>query len=83
LIREKGLIRRAKEGKESPYGSLDEASLVRLENALTKDQLDNVERMAGEETRRNLRAANLLYAKQGALGQTYGFGFLVVTLRAT
>jgi hypothetical protein len=69
LIREKGLIRRAKEGKESPYGSLDEASLVRLENALTKDQLDNVERMAGEETRRNLRAANLLYAKQGALGK--------------
>jgi hypothetical protein len=42
---------------------------VRLENALTKDQLDNVERMAGEETRRNLRAANLLYAKQGALGK--------------
>lgn len=69
LIREKGLIRRAKEGKESPYGSLDEASLVRLENALTKDQLDNVERMAGEETRRNLRAANLLYAKQSALGK--------------
>jgi hypothetical protein len=69
LIREKGQIRRAKEGKESPYGSLDEASLVRLENALTKDQLDNVERMAGEETRRNLRAANLLYAKQSALGK--------------
>lgn len=69
LIREKNLIRRAKEGKESPYGSLDEASLVRLENALAKDQLDNVERMAGEETRRNLRAANLLYAKQSALGK--------------
>jgi hypothetical protein len=69
LIREKNLIRRAKEGKESPYGSLDEASLVRLEGALAKDQLDNVERIAGEETRRNLRAANLLYAKQGALGK--------------
>jgi hypothetical protein len=69
LIREKNLIRRAKEGKESPYGSLDEASLMRLEGALTKDQLDNVERIAGEETRRNLRAANLLYAKQSALGK--------------
>ena len=69
LIREKNLIRRAKEGKESPYGSLDEASLARLESALAKDQLDNVERVAGEQTRRNLRAANLLYAKQGALGK--------------
>jgi hypothetical protein len=69
LIREKNLIRRAKEGKESPYGSLDEASLTRLEGALAKDQLDNVERIAGEETRRNLRAANLLYAKQSALGK--------------
>lgn len=69
LIREKNLIRRAKEGKESPYGSLDEDSLTRLEGALAKDQLDNVERIAGEETRRNLRAANLLYAKQSALGK--------------
>jgi hypothetical protein len=69
LIREKSLIRRAKEGKESPYGSLDEDSLTRLEGALAKDQLDNVERIAGEETRRNLRAANLLYAKQSALGK--------------
>ena len=36
--------------------------------ALAKDQLDNVERLAGAEVRKQLRSANLLTAKEKALG---------------
>jgi hypothetical protein len=41
--------------------------LKRLYAALAQDQLDNVASIAGEEARRELRAANLLTAKQKAL----------------
>jgi len=68
LIREKNLIGKALKRQESPYGSMDEATLKRLYAALASDQLDNVSRVAGEEVRRELRGANLIYAKERALG---------------
>jgi hypothetical protein len=68
LIREKNLIGKALKREESPYGSLDEATLKRLYGALATDQLDNVGRVAGEEVRSQLRGANLIYAKERALG---------------
>jgi hypothetical protein len=68
LIREKNLIGKALKRQESPYGSMDESTLKRLYAALASDQLDNVSRVAGEEVRRDLRAANLIYAKERALG---------------
>ena len=68
LIREKNLIGKALKREESPYGSLDEATLKRLYGALATDQLDNVGRIGGEELRAELRGANLIYAKERALG---------------
>jgi hypothetical protein len=54
---------------ESPYGSMAEADLKRLYAALADDQLTNVGNIGGEELRQQLRAANLLYAKERALGK--------------
>lgn len=67
LLREKNLIGKALEGKESPYGNLDAGSLKRLYGALADDQLANVGSIGGEELRRELRAANLLTAKKKGL----------------
>jgi hypothetical protein len=68
LKREKGLIGKALNKMESPYGSMQEADLKRLYAALADDQLTNVGNIGGEELRQQLRAANLLYAKERALG---------------
>lgn len=68
LQREKGLIGKALNKMESPYGSMAEADLKRLYAALADDQLTNVGKIGGEELRQQLRAANLLYAKERALG---------------
>ena len=67
LLREKNLIGKAQAGLESPYGSMAEGDLKRLYGALAQDQLDNVGTVAGEEVRRELRAANLMTAKRKAL----------------
>ena len=67
LLREKSLIGKAQAGLESPYGSMAEADLKRLYGALAQDQLDNVGTIAGDEVRRELRAANLMTAKRKAL----------------
>ena len=67
LIREKQLIGQAMQGKESPYGNVDAATLKRLYGALAQDQLDTVGAIAGEEARRELRAANLLVAQRKGL----------------
>jgi hypothetical protein len=69
LIREKSLIGKALKREESPYGSLDEATLKRLYAALSNDQLDNVGRIGGPELRSELRGANLIYTKERALGE--------------
>jgi hypothetical protein len=69
LKREKSLIGKAINKMESPYGSMAEADLKRLYAALADDQLTNVGNIGGEELRQQLRAANLIYAKERALGQ--------------
>lgn len=69
LQREKGLIGKAINKMESPYGSMAEADLKRLYAALADDQLTNVGNIGGEGLRQQLRAANLLYAKERALGK--------------
>jgi hypothetical protein len=69
LKREKTLIGKAIDKLESPYGSMAEADLKRLYAALADDQLTNVGKIGGEELRKQLRAANLIYAKERALGQ--------------
>jgi hypothetical protein len=68
LKREKSLIGKAINKMESPYGSMAEADLKRLYAALADDQLTNVGNIGGETLRQQLRAANLLYAKERALG---------------
>jgi hypothetical protein len=69
LKREKTLIGNAINKMESPYGSMAEADLKRLYAALADDQLTNVGNIGGEELRQQLRAANLLYSKERALGK--------------
>ena len=69
LIREKNLIGQALQGKDSPYGNMEAASLKRLYAALADDQLTNVGNIGGEELRNQLRGANLIYAKERALGK--------------
>ena len=69
LIREKNLIGQAIAGKDSPYGNMETASLKRLYGALAEDQLANVGTLGGDDLRSQLHAANLLYAKERALGQ--------------
>lgn len=69
LMREKTLIGKALSKLDSPYGSMAEADLKRLYAALSNDQLTNVGNVGGEPLRQQLRAANLLYAKERALGQ--------------
>lgn len=67
LKREKDLVGQAVGGLKSPYENMASGDLKRLYGALAQDQLDNVASIAGEEARRELRAANLLTAKQKAL----------------
>jgi hypothetical protein len=67
LLREKNLIGQAIAGKDSPFGNMDAGTLKRLYASLANDQLENVEALAGEGTRKQLRAANLLTAKNKAL----------------
>ena len=69
LKREKSLIGNAINKVESPYSSMAEGDLKRLYAALADDQLTNVGNIGGEELRQQLRAANLLYAKERALGK--------------
>jgi hypothetical protein len=67
LKREKDLVGQAVGGLKSPYDNMAAGDLKRLYAALAQDQLDSVASLAGEEARRELRAANLLTAKQKAL----------------
>jgi hypothetical protein len=69
LQREKSLIGKAINKMESPYGSMAEGDLKRLYAALANDQLTNVGNIGGEELRKQLRGANLIYAKERALGK--------------
>lgn len=70
FVREKGDIRGALSGKQNAYGSLDSKILSDLYNALTQDQLNAVEQLAGAAAKDDLLAANALYAKQKNLERT-------------
>jgi hypothetical protein len=70
FVREKGDIRGALRGKQNAYGSLDSKILSDLYNALTQDQLNAVEQLAGAAVKDDLLAANALYAKQKNLERT-------------
>lgn len=69
LRREKNLMRQAMERKESPYGNMDHSALKRLYDAISTDQLDNVGQIGGEEMRKELRGANLMWAKRAGLNK--------------
>jgi hypothetical protein len=51
------------------YGSMAERDLSDLNVAFARDQVENVSRLGGEEAGRQIKAANLLYAKNRALGK--------------
>jgi len=67
LMREKQAIGDALQRKQNAYSNMAEADLKRLYGALAEDQLNNVERTLGKETRDELRTANLLTTKRKAL----------------
>lgn len=70
FVREKRDIRAALSGKQNAYGSLDSKILSDLYNALTLDQLNAVEQLAGTVAKDDLLAANAMYAKQKSLERT-------------
>jgi hypothetical protein len=67
LMREKNLIGKALERGDSPYSSMDQATLKRLYGALSEDQLATVASIGDESLRLKLKEANQLTAKQKAL----------------
>lgn len=69
LKREKDLVFKALQKQESPYGSMVESDLKDLYSALSKDQIENVSRVAGAEEGMKLRGANFLWAKNRAMGE--------------
>ena len=70
LKEEKSLIGDAIKGVQNDYSkSTSQGRLKEIYAALVKDQLDNVEKLADAEVRQQLRSANLLTAKEKALGQ--------------
>lgn len=69
LVREKTDLGAAFRRKETTYGGFDEAELKALEVALAKDQAQNVAAIAGPDAARDLRAANMLWTKERALGK--------------
>jgi hypothetical protein len=70
LKEEKTLIGDSIKGVQNDYSkSTSQGRLKEIYGALAKDQLDNVEKLADAEVRQQLRSANLLTAKEKALGQ--------------
>jgi len=67
LLREKQDIGAALGRQPSPYANANQGALKRLYAALSSDQLENVGNVAGQEARRELRAANLMTAQRKAL----------------
>ena len=67
MLREKNLVGKAIEGKESPYSNMALGDLKRLYSALAEDQLDTAAQVGGEELRKQLRGANLLVAQRKGL----------------
>jgi hypothetical protein len=70
LKEEKTLIGDSIKGVQNDYSkSTSQGRLKEIYGALAKDQLDNIEKLADAEVRQQLRSANLLTAKEKALGK--------------
>lgn len=70
LKEEKTLIGDSIKGVQNDYSkSTSQGRLKEIYGALAKDQLDNVEKLADAEVRQQLRSANLLTAKEKAIGK--------------
>jgi len=67
LMRVKGEIGEAMRSRESPFAGVDKGALKRMYGALVQDQVDNVERIGGEELRKTLRQANVVTGTQKRL----------------
>jgi len=67
LMREKNLIGKAIARGDSPYSSMDSATLARMYGAIAEDQMATVGNIGDEALRLKLREANQLTAKQKAL----------------
>jgi hypothetical protein len=67
LLREKNLIGKAIARGDSPYSSMDQATLNRMYGAIAEDQLATVGALGDDALRLKLREANQLTAKQKAL----------------
>jgi len=67
LMRVKGEIGEALKSRESPFAGVDKGALKRMYGALAQDQVDNVERLGGEELRKTLRQANVITGTQKRL----------------
>lgn len=67
LMREKRAVQKALRGQGGLYADADEFLLRRLEGALVRDQLDNVQAIGGEGLRGNLELANRLTAQHKGL----------------
>jgi hypothetical protein len=67
LMRVKGEIGEALRSRESPFAGVDKGALKRMYGALVQDQVDNVERIGGEELRKTLRQANVVTGTQKRL----------------
>ena len=67
LMREKNLIGKALERGDSPYSSMDQATLKRLYGAIAEDQLATVASIGDDALRLQLKEANRLTAKQKGL----------------
>lgn len=70
LLLEKQDLRRALRGKNTPYSNLDESLVQGLYDAVSKDQINAVKQLAGEDIADRLVSANLLYTKQKQLERT-------------
>ena len=69
LMRKKREIGRAIKKGDGPFKDADNAALVKLYSAISKDQLSNVERLGGKDLRDNVELANGLYAKARVLDE--------------
>ncbi len=67
LLREKSLIGKAIARGDSPYSSMDGATLNRMYGAIAEDQLATVSKLGDADLRAKLREANQLTAKQKGL----------------
>lgn len=75
LLREKGYVGKALARSESPYGSMLEADLSNLYDAMRLDQMATVKRLGSDELGQELAQANTLYTKQKDLEKTIIKGF--------